>query len=105
MSGKSDAEIFRFAIEGELTIFMAAELREAILPVIARHREIEIDLSQVTEIDGAGLSLMISIKREARNQNTALRFVGHSGAVTEAVDICDLPTFFGDPIVLSSQSA
>jgi len=105
MAAKKDTGIFKFPIEGEMTIFRAAELKEAILPVITKHPEIEIDLSQVSEIDGAGLLLMVSIKLEARQQNKVLRFAGHSGAVTEAVDICDLSTFFGDPIVFSSQSA
>lgn len=102
---KTDAKVFQLSIEGEMTIFRAEELKEAILPVIVNHEEIEIDLSHVTEIDGAGLMLMISVKLEAWQHKKVLRFVGHSGPITEAVDICDLSTFFGDPIVISSQSA
>lgn len=105
MASKHAAKVFQFAIEGEMTIFRVEELREAILPVIANNQEIEIDLSRVTEIDGAGLVLMISVKLEAWQQQKMLQFVGHSGVVTTAVDICDLSTFFGDPIVLSSQAA
>lgn len=105
MASKHAATVFQFAIEGEMTIFRAEELRETILPLIANNQEIEIDLSRVTEIDGAGLVLMISIKLEAWQQKKELHFVGHSGVVTTAVDICDLSTFFGDPIVLSSQAA
>ena len=105
MSGNSESGVCKFTIAGELTIFRTAELKELILPVIDEHKEIEIDLSQVSEIDGAGLLLMISTKLEAWQQNKALRYVGHSGAVTEAVDICNLSNFFGDPIVISSQSA
>lgn len=93
------------SIEGELTISRAEELKEVILPAIANNEEIEIDLSHVTEIDAAGLMLMISAKLEAWQCKKTLRFVGHSGQVTEAVDFCGLSTFFGDPIVISSQSA
>lgn len=105
MAANKEAGVFKFSIEGEMTIFRAEELKQAILPVIGGHKEIEIDLSQVSEIDGAGLLLMVSIKLEAQQQKKALRFAGHTGAVTEAVDICDLATFLGDPIVFSSQSA
>ena len=105
MASKHAAKVFHFAIEGEMTIFRAEELKEAILPVITNNQEIEIDLSRITEIDAAGLVLMISIKLEAWQQKKVLHFVGHSGVVTTAVDICDLSTFFGDPIVLSSQAA
>lgn len=103
MSGNSESGVCKFPIAGELTIFRTAELKALILPVINEHKVIEIDLSQVTEIDGAGLLLMISIKLEVLQQDKALRYVGHSGAVTEALDICNLSGFFGDPIVLSSH--
>lgn len=105
MAAKKEAGVFKFSIEGEMTIFRAVELKEAIFPVICGYKEIDIDLSQVTEIDGCGILLMISIKLEAFQQKKVLRYTGHSGAVTEAVDFCDLSTFFGDPIVFSSQLA
>lgn len=104
MSDDGEAGVFRLPISGEMTIFKAAELKELILPIINEHAQIEIELSQVTEIDGAGLMLMISIKQEAWRQDKALRYVRHSAAVTEAVDICNLANFFGDPIVISSRS-
>lgn len=99
---KTDAKIFQMSIEGELTISRSAELKELILPLITSHEEIEIeiDLSHVSEIDAAGVMLMISARLEARQNKKTLRFVGHSGQVTEAVDFCDLSTFFGDPIVI-----
>ena len=103
MSDNGEGGVFKLPILGELTIFKTAELKQLVLPVINEHAQIEIDLSQVTEVDGAGLMLMISIKQEARQQKKALRYVGHSAAVTEAVDICNLANFFGDPIVISSQ--
>ncbi len=101
----SKKHMFHFDIEGEMTIFRAGELKEAILPVIANNDEIEIDLSKVTEIDGAGLQLMIAVKLEAWQHHKELHFIGHSAPVTAAIDICGLSNFFGDPIVISSQSA
>lgn len=102
---KTDTSVFQMSIEGEMTIFRMEELKEIILPVIADNEEIEIDLSDVTEIDGAGVQLMISIKLEAWKHEKALRFTGHSALVIAAVDICGLSTFFGDSIVISSQTA
>jgi anti-anti-sigma factor len=101
----SKKHVFHFDIEGEMTIFRAEELKEAILPLIANNDEIEIDLSKVTEIDGAGLQLMISVKLEAWQHQKELHFIGHSAPVTSAIDICGLSNFFGDPIVISSQAA
>lgn len=106
MSGKTNAaNVFQMSIEGEMTIFRSEAIKEAVVSAISDNEEIEIDLSQVSEIDGAGVMLMISIKLEAWQKKKQLRFVGHSAAVTEAVDMCDLSSFLGDPIVISSQSA
>lgn len=95
----------QFAIEGEMTIFRAAELKAALLPQIEQAQEIEIDLSRVSEIDSAGLQLMIAAKLEAILRGKQLRFTGHSKAVMEMLDLCDLGSFFGDQIVISSHAA
>jgi len=49
-------------IEGEFTIFRAMELKPVIL---AAPPPLEIDLSGVTEMDTAGLQLLILAKRAA----------------------------------------
>jgi anti-sigma B factor antagonist len=57
-------------IEGELTIFRAMELKPALLPVPPLT---EIDLSGVTEIDTAGVQLLMLAKkdRSGRGARTA----------------------------------
>lgn len=102
---KSSKEIIRLPIEGEMTIFLAQELREAIMPVIASSDEIEIDLSQVTEIDAAGMQLMVAAKLEAILRGKSLRYVGHSKSVLDMIDLCDLGSFFGDQVVMATDAA
>lgn len=91
----------QFSIEGEMTIFRAAELKALLLPQIEQSQELEIDLSRVSEIDSAGLQLMIAAKLEAILRGKELRFTGHSQPVTDMLDLCDLGSFFGDQIVIS----
>ncbi len=107
MSGneKMDGNAVQFTIAGEMTIFRAAELKAAMLAEIAQAQEIEIDLSRVTEIDSAGVQLMVAAKLEAILRGKELRFSGHSKPVTDMLDLCDLGSFFGDQIVISSQAA
>ncbi len=88
------------AFEGELTIYRAAELKGVILPQITEADAIEIDLSQVTEIDSAGLQLLVAAKLEAMIRDKQLHFVGHSKPVLEVIDLCDLGGFFGDQVVI-----
>ena len=75
---------------------MVCELREAILPgiVLADETEIEIDLSQVTEIDFGGLSLLVETKLTAISLGKTLRFIRYSTPVAEILGISGLTDFF-----------
>lgn len=94
----------RLAIEGELTIYTAADSKPRLLDAL-KAPATEFDLSQVTEIDAAGLQLLLLAKREAHAAGIELNFTGHSGAVIDCFDLCDLGAVFGDPIVLSNTDA
>lgn len=76
---------------------MVGELREAILPVIYRSQEVEIDLSQVGRIDFAGLLLMVDVKLTALAQGKTLRFCRYNPAVAELLEASGLTDFFGVP--------
>lgn len=90
------------AIDGELTIYSAAELKagfDALAPACA---EIEVDLSGVGEIDTAGLQLMLMAKRiEGRN----IRFVNHSNAVLQLLEMSNLAAAVGDPLIIAANAA
>lgn len=101
----SGSGAFRYAIEGEMTIYRANELKQSLMENIQQNRELEIDLSKVSEIDSAGLQLMVLAKLEASVHNKQLRFENHSPAVMEILDLSDLTGFFGDPVVITSQAA
>lgn len=92
----------KMQIEGEMTIFAAQELKDSMLPPLLRARITEIDLSQVTEIDSAGLQLMLLAKLESMTRGNTLRFTGHSQPVQEMLDLTDMVGFFGDPVLLQS---
>jgi anti-anti-sigma factor len=88
-------------IEGEMTIYRAQELKELISPALVSGQDVEISLAQVTEMDSTGLNLMLAAKHESILRGSQLSVVGHSQAVQEVFDMCDLGSFFGDPVVLS----
>lgn len=99
-SKKKAGEKISFAIEGELTIFRVSDIREGVSKVLDSGNEIEIDLSHVTEIDGAGLQLLLAVKLESFARDANLTLVGHSTPVREVLDLCDLGGFFGDQVVI-----
>jgi len=93
------------AVEGEMTIFVAQELKLELQAPLSNASEIEMDLSQVTEIDAAGLQLMLAAKIESIARGIKLRFINHSATVQELLELSDLVGFFGDPIVLEREVA
>ena len=93
--------ICRIGIEGEMTIYSAAQTKESLLSAMADCDEIEMSLAHISEIDSAGLQLLALAKREAADRNKPLHFVAHSQAVLDILDLCNLAGVFGDPVVLS----
>ena len=53
------------AVEGEMTIYRAAELKPALLDAVRAHEAPALDLSAVTEFDSAGLQLLLVARQEA----------------------------------------
>lgn len=95
----------RLTLAGEMTIYAAAELKPRLLGPIESCAKIEIDLTGVGEIDTAGLQLLILAKRQAIAAGKSLRLTGHSGPVTELLELYNLAAFFGDPMVLTAREA
>lgn len=91
-------------LEGELTIYTAAEIRLRLLETLAGSDRPLVDLSAVTEVDTAGLQLLILAKREAARSGKPLCYQGHSQAVLEILTFCNLIAPFGDPIDPAPQS-
>ncbi|HSI47483.1 MAG TPA: STAS domain-containing protein [Ideonella sp.] len=101
MSGGGQAVL---AIEGELTIYRAAELCEELKAAQASAAELEINLAGVTEMDSAGVQLLMAAKKSAQVTQRTLRLVGHSPAVLEVFEILDLAAHFGDPLVMPAAA-
>ncbi len=89
-------------VEGDMTVYTAAELKPALLALLADFRRMEIDLGAVAEMDTAGLQLLALAKLEAARAGGELRLANHSDAVREALDLCGMVGFFGDPVVIPS---
>lgn len=91
------------AIEGELTIFTAAERKVELLDFLNSGDALEVNLAGISEIDTAGLQLLILIKREAARVSKNLSFVMHSNPVLEILELAKLTSAFGDQVVLAQH--
>jgi anti-anti-sigma factor len=76
-------------LEGELSIYRAAELKPLMLAALD-DRVAGFDLSEVTEIDTAGVQLLLLARREAAARGLALRLASASPAVRSAFALLEL---------------
>lgn len=87
-----DGETRAVRIEGEMTIYRALELKEQLLAALAPGGGLELDLSGVTEVDSAGVQLLLAARKTA-----PLRIAERSHAVAEAFATLGLDACFDAP--------
>lgn len=90
----------RAAIDGPISIYTVASLKEEIGCALADHAALEIDLSAVDEIDTAGLQLMLMAKRV---HGKSIQFTAHSVVVLDMLELSNLAGAVGDPLLLTTQ--
>lgn len=99
-----DDGIVHFSIKDEMTIYTAHALKETLLGFCHQGtQELQLDLSAVTEIDSAGLQLLLLLKAEAQKRGFNLRLQRHSEAVIEIFELLKLSMYFADPIVIPAN--
>lgn len=97
---RTEDGVCRLTVDGEMTIYTAQELKDALLAPLAEGGNVELDLGAVSEIDSAGLQLLILLKSETRAQGKLLSITSHSPAVLDILDLCNLEGFFGDALLI-----
>jgi anti-anti-sigma factor len=88
------------AIEGEMTIYRAAELKQTLMDAVDSSTLVEVDLHGVSEIDSAGIQLLMLAKATGQATDREVRLVNHSPAVIEVFELLDLAAHFGDPLLM-----
>src|SRR4051812_8773795 len=85
------------ALAGDLTIFSALDIREHLNQAFAAADRVTVDLGGVTEIDTAGLQLMLLAKCKPgkcatfRNHSDAVRHLLGLANLAQALDAAPLP--------------
>jgi len=87
----------RIRIVGEMTIYAAAELKAALVERLSDCQELDVALSDVTEMDTVGVQLLLLTKREAVRSEKAMRLTAPSPAVQAVLECYHLSAYFDDP--------
>ncbi len=77
-------------ISGSCTIFEAAELRQMLLPVAAVTTPVVVDLSAISDIDTAGLQVLLALQKQC----AMALFSKPSRAMQTALDLLNLNRCF-----------
>ena len=91
-------------IEGEMTIYRAAELKQTLCEALDRSEELAVDLAAVTELDSAGVQVLLFAKRQAQARRRILRLHAHSPAVLDVFELLDLGAYFDDAPAIPTRS-
>ncbi len=87
---RDNVRVTRLVPEGELTIYAAAEFKANLENALAASENIEIDLAGVSEMDTAGLQLLLAARREAQRCGKSLRLKDCSEAVHDVFELCGM---------------
>lgn len=90
----------RVAVDLDMTIYNAFDLKRQLVEAVHQPQILELDLSQVQEMDTAGFQLLVLAKRESLRLGHPLRIVAHSPAVRDVIDFYNMVAYFGDPLVI-----
>ncbi|NHZ37041.1 STAS domain-containing protein [Massilia rubra] len=77
-------------LEPELTIYSAAQLRQTLVDALVARAPLTLDLTDVCEVDSAGVQVLLAAIRHAGAQGVPLQLAGHSAAVQEAFALLGL---------------
>ena len=95
-------------IEDNMTIYEAAEQKTQLLEAlkkVKKKEQIEIDLSNVNEMDTAGIQVLLLLKQTAEKGKKIVLLVAHSPASLDVIDRYNLAAYFGDPVIISSSNS
>lgn len=90
-------------ISEDMTIYTAAAQKPMLLDALGGCEELDLDLSQVSEMDTAGFQILLLTKREALKAGKTVRLTAHSKAVTDLLDLYNMASYFGDPMVIPAR--
>lgn len=78
------------AVAGELTISTATENKHRLLAALPGSPGLRLDLSAVSELDTAGLQLLLLVRREAARMNLTVELADPSPAVAAVLALARL---------------
>lgn len=81
-------------LDADLTVFAVAAIKDRLLAALQQDMQLVIDANAVSEVDGAGLQLLIAACKEAQQRGGSLTLQSPSPQMLEALRLIDLSADF-----------
>jgi ABC-type transporter Mla MlaB component len=96
------------ALPAELTIFTATETRDALLAAAARAAEadacLQVDASEVVDVDGAGVQLLVALSRQCERDGRAWQLMSPGDALPRACQVLGLSAWLDRHVALPEEA-
>ncbi len=77
-------------LEGDMTIYNAAAFKEDLLAYVDDFKEFKLDMSAVSEIDTAGIQLLLQLESKAQEAERTIQLLGCNEEICELLDLYHL---------------
>jgi anti-sigma B factor antagonist len=84
-------------VAGDLTIYNAAALATDLLGRLADGARVDLDLDEVTELDTAGLQVLLVARREAKTRGQSMHWLRPSAPVVQVIETFQLAHLLDQP--------
>ena len=74
------------SIDGELTIYTVQQYKKSLVENLSEDKVLEVDLTDVDEIDISGLQLLAAISKQLADNGSEMKITQASDVVTEALE-------------------
>ncbi len=91
----AEAGLNKVSVVGEMTIYTAMDLKHQLHTAMLDCTAVEMDLSQVSEMDTAGFQQLYLAKREFAGAGKTFRLTGQSPAAREILELYNMQGYFG----------
>jgi len=95
ISVHEDGGVLKISVIGEMTIYNARELKKGLAEHFFSAKDIEIDLTEVGEIDTAGLQLIALARNESMSSGKRFRIASLSAPAERLVTLYNMKEFLG----------
>jgi len=92
-------------LHGEMTIYRATELKDTLWQALQQATDALVtDLSEITEIDIAGIQILMLIQQTAPRMHKTVQWLHPSPVVMNALQALNLNAFFGKALLSDDRA-